>query len=46
MEELYFEIIPSNPNDELNKIEVNITVESTKPYKKTLTGDFVLENPT
>lgn len=45
MEELYFEIIPSNPNDELNKIEVNITVESTKPYKKTLTGDFVLEKP-
>ncbi len=38
---LYFDIVPID-NHELEDVTVNITVNSTAPYKKTLKGNFIL----
>lgn len=43
---LYFEIIPTDPGYDLNGTTVNITVTSTAPYKKVITGDFILHQNT
>lgn len=40
--DLYFDIIATNPNYELNEVSVDITIISTKPYSKTLNGNFYL----
>ena len=38
-QDLYFDVVSE---DEVSDITVNITVESTSPYHKTLSGDFIL----
>ncbi|NLL01811.1 MAG: hypothetical protein GX265_02185 [Mollicutes bacterium] len=38
---LSFKIIP-NEEEEINEIEVKISINSTSPYKKTLVGNFIL----
>lgn len=40
--DLYFEIIPNSQEFEVDEVEVEIEVTSTKPYKKTLKGTFIL----
>lgn len=40
--EMYFNIIPLNENYEINDIDVILTVTSTNPYYKVLTGEFNL----
>ena len=40
--DLYFEIVPNDPEYKINIITVNIKIKSTSPYKKTLEGNFTL----
>lgn len=42
--DLYFDIILTNVNYELKNVKVNIKATSTSPYRKTLNGEFVLNN--
>ncbi len=39
----YFEIHTTDPSGEIDNVKVQITATSTKPYKKTLTGEFYLK---
>lgn len=41
VKDMYFEII-NNDGEEINDVTVNITVTSTAPYSKTISGDFKL----
>lgn len=40
--DLYFDVVLTNNNYEIQDVIVNVTVTSTSPYHKTLTGDFTL----
>lgn len=40
--DLYFDVVLTDEQHEISDIVVNVTVNSTSPYKKTLTGDFIL----
>lgn len=40
--DLYFDIVLIDDNYEISDLTVNVTVTSTSPYKKILTGDFFL----
>ncbi|MDD4035912.1 MAG: hypothetical protein PHS45_01120 [Bacilli bacterium] len=42
VKELYFDIVVIDTNYELKDVVANITVTSTSPYRKTLSGDFTL----
>ncbi len=39
---LYFDVVLTNTNYEITDVVVNVTVTSTSPYSKTLSGDFTL----
>lgn len=39
---LYFDVVLTNTNYEISDVVVNVTVSSTTPYSKTLSGDFRL----
>lgn len=41
-EDLYFDLIVTDSEYKLSDVIVNISVNSTSPYRKTLKGDFVL----
>jgi hypothetical protein len=43
--DLYFDVILTDINYELEDVVVNITVTSTSPYSKTISGDFILHKP-
>lgn len=40
--DMYFDIVALDEGYEFSDVEVNVTVTSTYPYKKTLSGDFIL----
>lgn len=40
--ELYFDVVLTDHNYDLTDVVVNIEVASTSPYRKTLSGDFML----
>lgn len=42
VKELYFDVVVTDENYELQDVVVNISATSTSPYRKTLSGDFVL----
>lgn len=41
-QELYFDVVLTNQNYSISDVVVNITVTSTEPYTKTMSGDFTL----
>ena len=41
--ELYFDVVLTDPMQELSEFIVNVEVESTTPYKKVLIGDFAIK---
>ncbi len=41
-QDVYFDLVPNNNNTQINTANVKITVRSTSPYTKTLTGTFSL----
>jgi hypothetical protein len=42
VKDLYFDVVLTDTNYELNDVVVNVTATSTSPYSKTLSGDFTL----
>ncbi len=40
--DLYFDLILTDTNQTLDDVTVNISVTSTNPYSKTISGDFIL----
>ena len=40
----YFNVMPNNENDIIDQVEVEITVKSISPYKKTIKGNYTLIN--
>lgn len=44
--DLYFEVVSNNPDYKISKVEVLVTAISTSPYKKTLTGSYILNKET
>jgi len=40
--ELYFDVVLTDSNYEITDVVVNVSVTSNSPYKKTLSGDFIL----
>ncbi len=43
--DLYVKIITTDENYDLNELSVEITAKSLSPYKKTISGKFILKNP-
>lgn len=39
---LYFDLLLTDENYDITDVTVNVTITSTNPYKKSLTGDFIL----
>ena len=42
IKEFYFNVILLDPDYELKDVTVNVTATSNSPYRKTLSGDFIL----
>jgi hypothetical protein len=42
VKDLYFDVVLTDTNYELKDVTVNVTATSTSPYRKALSGDFVL----
>ena len=40
--EMYFDIVVTDENYQLSDVEVDVVVTSTYPYKKTISGNFIL----
>ncbi len=42
IKDLYFDIVPNNPDYQINNVTVKVTATSTSPYRKSLVGTFEL----